>query len=326
MRQLTPRPGGPARGLAGVAAAVLLAVVACAPAHASKTTERPASPQPAGYQPLPARPQLPPDRAGSCVVASDTFPCFMQHRISEVERYIARQPGQIGVELTDRGTGARWGSKDADTVFPAASTIKLAIITDLMRRQVTRRLSLGPGDWSLINQILYNSDDAAGDQLWFAYEDGSFVQRIRGYGMRSAYFSGSPPYWGFMYCSPRDLDNLMDYVLDRLPAHDRNYIVYRMRRVGPIEQWGVWGAGRDDDPGDKDGWENEGSVWITNTVGFAGPHERYTLAIMDNLDGAGDFHQGSTALSEISSLLFRGHLGPAPTAEATPNAGSPVDY
>jgi len=59
---------------------------------------------------------------------------------------------------------------------------------------------------------------------------------------------------------------------------------------------------------------------------FAGPHEKYTLAIMDDLGGAGDFHAGSTALSEIASLLFRGHLGPAPIAEATPNTGSPVDY
>jgi hypothetical protein len=219
-----------------------------------------------------------------------------------------------------------WGDKNADTGFPAASTIKLAIVTDLLRRQNAGRLSLGPGGWDLINEILYNSDDAAGDELWFADENGGFLQRIRRVGMRTAYFSGSPPYWGFMYCSPRDLDNLMDYVLDRLPAYDRNYIVRRMRRVSPIEQWGVWGAGRANRPGDKDGWENEGSVWITNTVGFADPHERYTLAIMDNLGGAGDFHQGSTTLNEIASLLFRGRLSPAPTAEATPNAGPPVDY
>ena len=332
MRQLTPGSGGSARGLAWVAVGVLLAAVACTPAHASKAVgsasphDGSASPKPAAYEPLPPRPPLPPVRAGSCVVATNTFSCTMQHRISEVKRYLAHQPGQIGVELTDRNTGARWGNDAAGTDFPAASTIKLAIITDVMRRQLDGRLSLGPGDWGLISQILYDSDDAAGDQLWFAYEDGSFLQRIRRFGMRSAYFSGSPPYWGFMYCSPRDLDNLMDYVLDHLSAHDRNFIVHRMRRVGPIEQWGVWGAGRDRDPGNKDGWENEGSVWITNTVGFAGPGERYTLAVMDNLGGAGDFHQGSTTLSEISSLLFRGHLGPAPTAEATPNTGSPVDY
>jgi hypothetical protein len=325
MRQLTPTLGGQSRGLVGIAACVLLAVAACAPIHASKAA-RSASPQPAPSPVLAQHPHLPPDLTGTCGPAPDSFSCTMQHRISEVTRYIARQPGQIGIELHDRETGAAWGDKDADTDFPAASTIKLAMVTDLMRRQNIGRLSLGPAGWELINEILYDSDDAAGDQLWFADENGGFLQRIRRFGMHSAYFSGSPPYWGFMYCSPQDLDNLMDYVLDRLPAYDRNYIVRRMRRVGPVEQWGVWGAGRASNPGDKDGWENEGSVWITNTVGFAGTHERFTLAIMDNLGGAGDFHQGSTTLSEIASLLFRGHLSAAPTAEATPNTGTPVDY
>src|SRR6516162_9489242 len=178
MRRLTLRSAGSARGLAGIFAGVLLAVVACAPARASKAADSP-SPQPASPQPadapFPVRPSLPPDRAGSCVIATDAFSCAMQHRISEVKRYIAHQPGQIGVELTDRDTGARWGSTDAGIDFPAASTIKLAIITDLMRRHITGGLALGPGDWSLINQILYNSDDAAGDQLWFAYEDGGFL-------------------------------------------------------------------------------------------------------------------------------------------------------
>jgi len=325
MRQGTPASGGPSRGLVGIAAYVLLAVAACAPIHAGKVAES-ASPRPAPRPVLVPHPHLPPGPTGTCVPSAGSFSCAMQHRISEVKRYIAHQPGEIGVELHDRDTGASWGDKDAGTDFPAASTIKLAIVTDLMRRQNAGRLSLGPAGWDLISQILYNSDDGAGDQLWFADENGGFLQRIRRFGMRSAYFSGSPPYWGFMYCSPQDLDNLMDYVLDRLPAYDRNYIVRRMRRVSPIEQWGVWGAGRGNLPGDKDGWENEGSVWITNTVGFADPHERYTLAIMDNVGGAGDFHVGSTTLSEIASLLFRGHLSPAPTAEATPNAGSPVDY
>lgn len=325
MRHVTPTPGGPSRGLVGIAACLLLAVAACAPIHPSKAAES-ASPQPAP-SPVPAQhPHVPPAPTSSCVPAPDSFSCTMQHRISEVARYIAHQPGQIGVELRDRDTGASWGDKDADTDFPAASTIKLAMVADVMRRQNTGHLSLGPAGWQSINEILYDSDDAAGDQLWFADENGGFLQRIQRFGMHSASFSGSPPYWGFMYCSPKDLDRLMDYVLDRLPAYDRNYVVRRMRRVGPVERWGVWGAGRDSRPGNKDGWENEGSVWITNTVGFAGAHERYTLAIMDNMGGAGDFHQGSTTLSEIASLLFRGHLSPAPTAEATPNTGTPVDY
>src|SRR5262249_59901233 len=115
----------------------------------------------------------------------------------------------------------------------------------------------------------------AGDELWFAYEDGGLGQRIQRFGMRSAYFSGSPPYWGFMYCSPRDLDNLMDYVLDRLPAPYRNYIVHRMRRVGPIEQWGVWGAGAGEDSRNKGGLGNTGSGLGTKTHGLPRPRERF---------------------------------------------------
>ena len=57
---------------------------------------------------------------------------------------------------------------------------------------------------------------------------------------------------------------------------------------------------------------------ITNTVGFAGPRERYTLAIMYALSGGETFHEGSNALTQISALLFHGHHAPQPLAEATP--------
>lgn len=311
----------------GMAACVLLGAVACAPAGtggAAGSSPAP-SPQPVyGQVPVP-QPQLTPTRRELCG-APTGFTCAMWQRIDLVKSYLRRQPGQVGVELHDRATGASWGNQNAGTAFPAASTMKLAIVADLMRRANSGSLPLGPAAWELIGQILYDSDDAAGDTLWSAYENGSFLPRIRRFGMRTASFSASTPYWGFMYCSPHDLDNLMNYVLGRLPARDRDYIVHRMRRVGPIEQWGVWGAGSAEHPGNKDGWENEGSVWITDTVGFAGPHEKYTLAIMDNLGGAGDFRVGSTTLSEIASLMFRGHLGPAPLVEATPNAGSPTPY
>jgi hypothetical protein len=39
---------------------------------------------------------------------------------------------------------------------------------------------------------------------------------------------------------------------------------------------------------------------------------------MYNTKGARGFHYGATTLSQVAALLFRGHLGPAPTARATP--------
>jgi hypothetical protein len=265
-------------------------------------------------QPTPTPSPSPPP----CPVKIAGFSCLMAMRIRQAERYAAGRPGTIGIVLHNRLTGATWRNRYARTDFPAASTIKLAMVADVMLRADQGQLSLGPYDWNLIYNILHESSDTAGDALWFAFEDASFLGRIQAFGMRTASFSQSPAYWGYMYCSAQDLDNLMNFILGKMPARNRDYIVDHLRRVATIEQWGVWGAGRADKPGNKDGWEDDGDVWITNTVGFAGPHERYTLAIMDDLGGGETFHDGSNTLTQIAGLLFRGHHAPQPVAEATP--------
>lgn len=310
-------------------AALLLALaVVCAVGCANVTKARPVAES--GHErhvayaapvidlaPVP-KAQLGPHVDGGCAAPPDGFSCTMQQRISEVMQYIAGQPGTIGIVLHDRDNGATWENANARTDMPAASTVKLAMVLDLLLRNQAGSIDLDGYDWYLIDQALHESSDVAADQLWFSFEDDSFLQRIQQFGMHTASFTTSPGYWGFMYCSARDLDNLMNYILSDAPASDRDFIVDHLQHVAPIQQWGVWGAGPSNQPGNKDGWEDDGGVWITNTVGFAGPHELYTLAIMDDLGGAADFHQGSTTLSEISALLFRGHFGPAPTVEATP--------
>jgi D-alanyl-D-alanine carboxypeptidase len=227
-------------------------------------------------------------------------------------------PGHIGIVLHDRTSGATWRNADAVTDFPAASTIKLAMVLDLMLRNRAGSIHLDDDGWDLIDAILSASSDTAADHLWSQFEGSSVLSRIKAFGMTSTYFTASPAYWGFMYCSAQDLDNLMNYLLNDAPATVSNYITNRMRRVAPIQQWGVWGAGPANQPGNKDGWEDDSGTWIVNTVGFAGSGARYSLAVMDDLAGAADFHQGTDTLDQISALLFQGHYGPEPTVEATP--------
>jgi hypothetical protein len=141
--------------------------------------------------------------------------------------------------------------------------------------------------------------------------------------MNDARFTSSYINWGFMDCTARDLDNLINYVLKDAPANVRNYLVYRLQHVAALDQqWGVWGAGPENHPGNKDGWEQDGNIWITNTVGFAGPDQQYTMAIMYNLGGfrgVGDagFKFGSNKLTQIASILFQGHHTTAPTPQAS---------
>jgi hypothetical protein len=242
----------------------------------------------------------------------------MRRRIRAAQRYLARRPGRIGLVLHDRITGATWRNAHATEAFPAASTTKLAMATDLLLRARAGRIRLWPGDWALIHEALHDSSDTAADRLWSGYETGRFLRRITRFGMRGCSFSATRPYWGFMYCTPDDLGNLMDYVLGGLASADREYLVGQLRHVGRIQQWGVWGAGPGGRPGNKDGWEDDGGLWVTDTVGFAGPGARYTLAIMDEERAPAGFLQGANTLTQVAALLFQGGHVAQPTARATP--------
>ena len=328
-----PRPaaGPPARAPRGgalLARAALgcaaLALAGCAPPAGPPPVAGPSRPatatSPSAGSTPPASASAPATSpAAAPCQAPGGFSCTMAARIRLVQQYLAGRPGQIGIVLHDRQTGATWRNPAAGRDFPAASTAKLAMVTDLLLRNGAGQIHLGGGDWSLIDAALHVSSDHAADLLWQAYEGAGFLQRIQGFGMGSAsYTTPGAPYWGFMYCSASDLDSLMNYVLGRIPAGARLYLTRHLQHVAPIQQWGVWGGGPASHPGNKDGWEDDSGTWITNTVGFAGPGARYTLAIMYDTAGARGFHYGTVTLSEVAALLFQGHPGPEPTVTATP--------
>src|ERR1017187_1677116 len=220
-----------------------LGLVGCgSPAHSAGSSASPAS-APSTQRTVPSPSVASPSPTRCAVTIAPGFSCLMQQRISEAQRYLATQPGHIGIVLYDRTSRATWRNVDASTDFPAASTIKLAMVLDLMLRNRAGSIQLDAGDWDLIGDILSESSDTAADQLWGQFEDSSFLSRIHAFGMAGTYFTTSPAYWGFIYCSAQDLDNLMNYILNDAPATVSAYIPSRMRQVAPIQQWGVWGAG-----------------------------------------------------------------------------------
>ena len=246
----------------------------------------------------------------------------MQQRIIKVQHYLAGRHGSIGIVLDDRVTGAVWHNGNAHTLYPAASTMKLAVMTDLLLRNRRGTIHLTRTDRRQMYQALHTSNDVDANDLWGKYENAGFQQRIRAFGMTRAHFTGEIN-WGYMYCTPRDLDHLMNYILTKAPAGIRDYLVRQLQHVSVHDQqWGVWGAGPANQPGNKDGWEQDplgpgDKWWITNTVGFAGPAQAYTLSVMDNLynyggTGPRGFFYGANTLTQIASILFQGHGTAAP--------------
>lgn len=138
----------------------------------------------------------------------------------------------------------------------------------------------------------------------------AFNRNFPTYGMTSLQaqqgFSATYPYWGFQKSTSDDLDRLMNYTLTRLPPAQTAAIVSEMQHLDPNQQWGVWGAGAAMAPGNKNGWSREQGGWAVNSVGFAGPQQRYTLAIMNSLNGEGGYDDGVETTTRLAQLL----LGP----------------
>ena len=250
-----------------------------------------------------------------CPRPATGFDCDLQRRIVEVEAYARTRPGTVGIVLRDRRTGAQWRNRYAETPVWTASTIKLAMTVDLFTRDRAGLISLTADDRSLIARMLNFSDDNAADTLWFRYAGNdhlAYNDRFPRYGLTSlraqAGFTDYYPYWGFQKCTPADLDRLIQYVLTALDTTDRRYIVDQLQHVAADQQWGVWGAGPAARPGNKDGWSREQSGWVMNSVGFVGPGQRYTLAVMNSLNGAGGYDDGRATDTRIAQILLGGRF------------------
>lgn len=251
-----------------------------------------------------------PVASASCAAGDPT--CVLQQRIAAAESYVATRPGTVGFVLRDRETGARYRSAAAGTPIWTASTIKLAMVADLLSREQAGAVRLSAADRELMVAMLRRSDNAAADSLWSRYGGTAnvFNADFPRYGMASIQpqpgFGDVYPYWGFQKGTADDFDALMNYVLTGLTPANSAAVIAEMQRVDASQRWGVWGAGAAMNPGNKNGWSQEQGGWVVNTVGFAGPDQRYTLAIMNALGGAGGYDDGVETTTELARIL----LGP----------------
>ncbi len=309
---------GPVRQLG--AAAALTALAGCG------LLSSPAAPAPpgAGEGPAPVTSsQAPPSPAApSCPAAPAGFTCAMRTRIAAVQAFLRYRPGVVGVVLRDRSTGAVWENAHAHTHIYMASTSKLAMAVALLMQNQAGVIHLSAGDMAVMQDMLHVSSDTAADTLWFKFGASFYTSYFPRIGLANARYVSAPgitpPYWGEMLCTAADLSRVITYVFDDMPASLRGYLVATLSHVATDQHFGVWGAGSASHPGNKDGWSVEQPGWIINSVGFAGPRQRYTLAMMNSLDGHGGYRAGTDTLTQVAAILFRGHQVQAPKVSATP--------
>jgi hypothetical protein len=273
----------------------------------------------------------PPPSSDPSSRASDPSPAWSAdqlQRFNAAAALIASKQGHIGIVVEDRQTGLVWRGGEPNTLIWAGSTPKLAFALALREWARSRGTALDASTNTQIAAMLSVSDNQAADTLWNRYansDPAAWMARFHGFGMTTAtYVDTFPKRWGFVKCSALDLVGLMDYILTKADPADRAYLVNAMRTVGDIQHWGVWGAGPSLQPGVKDGWsvEKDGGKehWITATVGFAGPNERYSIGAMyHQLPGGDSIDEGVQTLTDLVATVFG---APVPAPVVLPPPGS----
>ena len=267
-----------------------------------------------------------PDPGTPSASCAGGWDCAQQRRFTAASDMIKKTKGHVGVVIRDRVTGAVWESGEPNYRIWAGSTPKLAFAVALREEARAGQITIDATAEKQIAAMLSVSDNKAADTLWNRYAKATdLMTRFRTrYGMTDAgYVTGFPSRWGFVKCTAKDLANLMSYILTKLNPADRGPMITAMRSVGAIQHWGVWGAGASLHPGVKDGWSIESDDghdhWITATVGFAGPDERYIVSAMyHQLPGGDTIDHGVHLLTDLIATIF-GAPVPAP-------ATIPQDY
>ncbi|WP_439951785.1 tat pathway signal sequence [Nocardia harenae] len=241
------------------------------------------------------------------------FDSDLSSRIAKANAYLAGRPGTTGYVVRDRVTGGVYANENAEASVWTASTIKLAIAADLLNRARVGAIQLPPEDRGLLESMLATSNDHAADVLWTKYaglDRMAFNNAFRANGMSTLVPQPTEtalfPDWSFQKCTAADLDRLMDNIVTQMHPDDRAYLFDRMRSVDSNQHWGVWGAGDRMRPGLKNGWSAEQGGWVVNSVGFAGPGERYTLAIMTAMGEEGGYTDGAATDTEVAKILLAG--------------------
>jgi len=251
----------------------------------------------------PTPPPAPPVPTSGCPYPTSGFWCAQQQRFAAAEKYLASRPGITAVVVRNRATGAVWRNSHTKRPIWTASAIKLAMALDLLERDAAGAIRLTPADHAQVSAMIRTSDDNAATRLWERYNGPAQRQRYAAYGLTGLRFPGRV-YWGAAQSTAEDFDRLINHVLDLPQADIREYLVKQMQAVGVNQQWGVWGAGAAAAPGNKNGWWGYGSGWVINSVGFVGPDQRYTVTLMNDLQGRGGYKDGVETTTQVAHLLF----------------------
>jgi hypothetical protein len=199
---------------------------------------------------------------------------------------------QLAVAVLDRATGETAVNGRGDEPYYTASLSKLVVVVDVLDRRRFDGLTVTDADLALIGRALGPSDDSAMSALWERFDGAGAPARVsRRLGLKGTSAPRRTGQWGEVEVTAADYVTLWNYVLDEMPAADRDLLIGDLNAAPPVAKDGfdqafgllapaVRGSGG---PGAvaKQGWMCcfSGQYYL-HSAGAVGADRRFVVALL----------------------------------------------
>lgn len=241
-------------------------------------------------------------------------------------RYMEGRPGPIAVAVAILDRGVIY-SANGDTLFHAASVVKVPIMLTLMERAIREGRGLTIDERTLLELMITESENDPAEQLWRELDDGAEVESyLHSLGL-AAFDAGDAGHWAGSRATANELALLMALVAgdEILDGPSRARALGLMSRVVDSQRWGITaGAPSGSQVALKNGWfifELSDITWWVNSSGVVFPaRDRpiYSLAILT--DQQDTMREGIETIERIAVLIHAALLEryPPPTTALQP--------
>jgi hypothetical protein len=197
---------------------------------------------------------------------------------------------QLGVAVLDRTTGELAVGDRGHERFYTASLSKLIVIVDVLDRRRTEGLRVTDADLQLFARALGPSDDSAMSALWEKFDGAGAPARVSArLGLEATAAPRRTGQWGEVEVTAADYATLWQYVLDGMPAADRDLLLSDMAAApsaakdGFDQAFGLLSPDIRDDYRTfaKQGWMCcfSGQYYL-HSAGTVGPEKRFVVVTL----------------------------------------------
>lgn len=253
----------------------------------------PAAPTPPAAAPLTPAPPIPvPVPPASAPSPGEPVPPGPAAAAVAAAEGAAEGSTELAVAVLDRTTGEMAIGAGGAAPFFTASLAKVVVAVDVLDRRRTEGLAVSDVDLDLLRRALGPSDDEAMNALWTRFDGVGAPARVTAsLGLAATNAPEQPGQWGEVSVSAADNLRIWQYIVDAMPAADRDFLVAAMQvapmiaRDGFDQAFGLLSPAVDGPaaPGAvaKQGWMCcvAGQRYL-NSVGFVGADQRFLVAVL----------------------------------------------